>query len=43
VHLPEEEIAIKVRDGLISNIEVETVPNGGVVGLFTQLGVSLKR
>jgi hypothetical protein len=43
VWLPEEEITIKVRNGLISNIEVEPVPNGGVVGLFKQLGVSLKR
>jgi hypothetical protein len=43
VWLPEEEITIKVRDGLISKIEIEPVPNGGVVGLFKQLGVSLKR
>jgi hypothetical protein len=39
VKLPKEMLTITVRNGLISKIDVEKVPNGGVTGILSQLGV----
>jgi len=41
VKLPKEMLTITVRNGLISKIDVEQVPNGGVSGILSQLGVHL--
>ena len=41
VKLPEEPLTITVHNGLIINIDVKPMPNGGVLGILSQLGVNV--
>lgn len=41
VRLPKEKVELTVRDGQITSLKVENVPNGGVPGILKQLGVAL--
>lgn len=38
---PTEHVEVTVEDGKITQWQVESVPNGGVAGIFSQMGVSL--
>ena len=41
VALPREKVELDTRDGQITLLKVENLPNGGVPGILQQLGVSL--
>src|SRR5258708_15269349 len=41
VQLPKESVELTVRNGQITSLKVENLPNGGVPGILKQLGVAL--
>jgi len=41
ITLPREGFEATVRDGKISSIKVEALPNGGLLGILAQMGVAL--
>jgi hypothetical protein len=41
ISLPEEKVHLKIKGNKISRFDVESVPNGGVMGLLSQVGVDV--
>jgi hypothetical protein len=41
VRLPKEKVELTVRNGQLTSLKVENLPNGGVPGILKQLGVAL--
>lgn len=41
ISLPEEKVHIKLKGNKIARFDVEAVPNGGVFGLLSQIGVDV--
>lgn len=41
ITLPEEKVHVKLRGSKIARLDVEPVPNGGVMGLLKQIGVDV--
>ncbi len=41
IHLPHERVDLTVRNGQVTSLQVENLPNGGVPGILRQMGVAL--
>ncbi len=41
IALPKEPITVTERDGKLANLHVEPVPNGGLLGILKQMGVTV--